>query len=302
MIPKAVWECICDEVHPPWRYKATKRALSKYLVTSRFSLVDNNHIAEADEVIVIETSEHAALFAKQTPNKLARFSFADRYTSLGQQPGLVEIKTNVDHRRSFISEIPFPLLPDKPYSPTSLSSLNTKKRKYFATFKGRIYQSNKVGSIRSDLLKYHNNNDIIVAPLRHKYDFYNDYQEKYLGNSNQYDYIELMDTKFGLCPGGRQFSTYRLVECLRSGVVPIIYDNAKKQIFPFQDIIGWRSAVLLATPENIDDILDFAREMTDNCYEKMVLKGQQISSKYFVDFEGVASIFLESYSHYFLSG
>ncbi|KAL3679788.1 hypothetical protein R1sor_022744 [Riccia sorocarpa] len=127
-------------------------------------------------------------------------------------------------------------------------------RKYFLTFRGTRYLGEKgEGVFRShpSFKSMHNGKDVIVVTSCRQVT--NDIMRKEdpsLGVGcdedqelfDKYDFVDLMNTTFSLTPAGRSGSSYRLVESLSAGAIPVlIVDNGVK---PFETLIQWHRCAL----------------------------------------------------------
>ena len=175
---------------------------------------------------------------------------------------------------------------------------SARNKKYFATFKGRIYEKGKPGDIRLDLLRFHNDSDIVIAPLRHRQELYDQSILALFERGIRYSYLDLMNTVFAIVPGGRQPATYRLIECLSAGVVPIIYENPSRLVLPFQDVIPWSKISLVAdssAPGSLGNALEYAAGICRDDLDSMIFMGRDIYRKYFESHERVAGVLLSLY-------
>ena len=59
-----------------------------------------------------------------------------------------------------------------------------------------------------------------------------------MGEFNQYDYKDLMNTTFALIPAGRSPAAFRLGEAMSAGAIPVFFNNGF--VKPYPDRIPWR--------------------------------------------------------------
>ncbi|CAI7851133.1 unnamed protein product, partial [Closterium sp. NIES-54] len=70
-----------------------------------------------------------------------------------------------------------------------------------------------------------------------------------------------MNTTFTLAPAGRQGSTYRFLEALTVGAIPVVVaDNWR---LPFDDIISWHHCLLRFPTDQMHRILPTLRAMDE---------------------------------------
>jgi hypothetical protein len=303
-IPDFVLEYISSCKHKRYVYQSTIRALSSYLATGVFAVAaGNDNIDPETDVICIENEQHL-LEAKKLYGsycKFIRLSWRDKYTHLGIDE-VIEAKSYCRRPRYPSQEIALPLIPDRQNSSLpgfEPDKLEFQNRKYFATFKGKIYQHGKRGDCRQDLLSLETSDDLIVAPLRHKYDSYPADYDRYFVLSDLYSYEDLMNSQFGLVPRGRQPATYRLIECLKLGVVPIIYDSLEGLVLPFQEFIDWANISLFADSDigaqSLSRTLQRARTMKSAEWHQRVREGLRVYEEYFSSHLSVANALVRAF-------
>ncbi|KAG5178778.1 exostosin family-domain-containing protein [Tribonema minus] len=152
------------------------------------------------------------------------------------------------------------------------------RRRYLLTFCGTVYPTRRWrqhGWERMHLLALHAPADGVVvvgrcselrgdharrenadrcAALRRDYD--------------AYDYGDLLNTTFALVPAGRQPATYRLLEAMSAGAIPVVC--ADDYALPFPRLFDWDAIAIvlpaLAAPE---DVLAAVRAVSDDERERM---------------------------------
>ncbi|CAI5461117.1 unnamed protein product [Closterium sp. Yama58-4] len=176
-------------------------------------------------------------------------------------------------RTDFDTSIPLPQMWKNP--PVGLRNLPAgSARKYFLTFRGTRYLGNLKGNFRSapEFKALHNGKDVVVLTrcggstnarilaeepsLKHECD-----EDAKL--YTQYDFNDVMNTTFTLAPAGRQGSTYRFLEALTVGAIPVVVaDNWR---LPFDDIISWHHCLLRFPTDQMHRILPTLRAMDEVC-------------------------------------
>ncbi|MCO5568377.1 hypothetical protein L7F22_022076 [Adiantum nelumboides] len=187
--------------------------------------------------------------------------------SIGNASVLASCLYETTHRPGFDVSIP---LAGKTHL-THLQSLKPWSRKYFLTFKGTRYLGNTEGNFRSDpaMLAMHNGKDVIVAVTcnqvtNNKIRSQNPDAGKGCGEDEprykQYEFKELMNSTFGLAPAGRSSASYRLIEAMSAGAIPVLVtDNYVK---PFEGLIRWHQCALQFPTSEIARILPALRTMS----------------------------------------
>ena len=306
-----VYNYINDPTHKKPIYQSTRRALKGYVDSGVIELVENDFQGSDSCIFVVETDDHCRILASKNKNNFARFNFRDKYSTLSN-PRVVECKSFC--RRSLVGkhEIPLPLIPDEknfnfnPPQPETQSSANSNK--YFITFKGKMMQFDKSGGLRLDLLPLHNNVDIIICPLRHFGEVYDTYCEAAFVRSDFFQYDDLMNTDFGFVPGGRQPATYRLIECLRLGVIPVIYEYTDLTVLPFEDRLDWSAFSIYIPAIDIGDKIDYLnknllklRSLSSSRREAMKDIGRKVFDDCFSNHARVGDFLRENYRHIFVN-
>ncbi|KAI5058611.1 hypothetical protein GOP47_0026781 [Adiantum capillus-veneris] len=174
--------------------------------------------------------------------------------TLGNASAMASCLQQTEYRTGFDIAIP---LPGKRHV-RHLQKLKPWEMKYFLTFKGTRYLGNKEGNFRGDpaFRGMHNVEDIIVA-VTCKHETNNkirraDPEEgKGCDEDEQtfahYDFQDLMNATFGFAPAGRSPASYRMIEILSAGAIPVlIADNYVK---PVESMIEWHRCLSSFPPQ-----------------------------------------------------
>ena len=138
---------------------------------------------------------------------------------------------------------------------TALQAVPPVGRPYLVTFRGLRYLGHPTeeGVLRSydSFRSMHNGKDVIVVTTckqatndlkRRKEPELGRHCEEDEAEHARYNFHGLMNTTFGLVPAGRSPNSYRLVEVIAAGIVPVlIADNYVK---PFDTLIQWHRCIL----------------------------------------------------------
>ncbi|KAH8952137.1 hypothetical protein BDL97_09G069200 [Sphagnum fallax] len=204
-------------------------------------------------------------------------NFADKWFQTGPYEnsiGLASIMASdmqeTLYRPGFDISIPLPANHHFP----DLQSVASLERKYFATFKGMRYLSGPVGeegTLRSQdaFRNMHNGEDIIVltscqhpitASIKREHPELGIHCDEDEETYAKYDYIDLMNTTFAIVPAGIQASSYRFIEVLSAGAVPVlIADNYVK---PFEKLIQWHKCLLQFPSSEMHRIVQVLRGLS----------------------------------------
>lgn len=77
----------------------------------------------------------------------------------------------------------------------------------------------------------------------------------------------MMNSTFCLVPRGRRFASYRFLEALHLGCIPVVLSNS--WVLPFSEVIDWSSAVILADERLLLQIPDQLRSISPFQIESM---------------------------------
>ena len=198
------------------------------------------------------------------------------------------------YRRAF--DISIPLFhkhhPDRVLKPSG--SLNTNQfpinSTYLVSFKGKRYVYGIGSKTRNTLYHLHNRNDcIILTTCRHGKNWKQMSDDRCdLDNEqyNQYDYETLLEnSKFCLIPRGRRLGSFRFLEALKSGCIPVILSNT--WILPFAEVIDWNQAVIWADERLLLQIPHILRDISDEQIFRMKRQTQFLWDQYFSSIEKI---------------
>ncbi|CAF1067833.1 unnamed protein product [Adineta steineri] len=153
-----------------------------------------------------------------------------------------------------LSHLTFPLFHSN-YSFSSSSSSSLPSRSILLSFKGKSYED--VQHHRTFFRHLNNNHDIIIR--------YTDHTNT---SDDKNEYIQLLQqSRYCLVPSGRRLYSYRLLETLQYGCIPVIITNDDELIIlPFSEIIDWSKSVIIYSNSSLS-LLPY--------YLKMISKTQR---------------------------
>ena len=252
-----------------------------------------------------DSQENQAAWKKPDPRNLPYWkgglnhvivTFADRWAetnpaaeSIGMASILSTELHHTTYRPDFDVAIPLPRLNRNLI--TGLTDLKPLQRKYLLTFKGTRYLSRE-GDFRSsdEFRGMHNGKDVIVATTcLHETNNKLLRWQPWRGAGctedqaifNSYDFMELLNSTFGLAPAGRSPASYRMLEVLSAGAIPVlIADNYVK---PFDTLVQWPKCLLQFPTSEIHRIVPTLRSLPKQEVEDRQLYCQQVFQEFLKD-------------------
>lgn len=202
-------------------------------------------------------------------------TFADRWGDVNPPPeslGMASLLSSKLHPTTYRSafDIAIPLPRSNPFVIPELYGLKAFERKYFLTFKGKRYISRE-GVFRGseEFRGLHNGQDVVVVlTCQGKTNTKTLNVHPGLGVGckegqqlyDSYDYMELMNSTFGLAPAGRSPASYRMFEVMSNGAIPVlIADNYVK---PFETLIRWQYCILQFPTNEVHRIVPTLRALS----------------------------------------
>jgi len=77
---------------------------------------------------------------------------------------------------------------------------------------------------------------------------------------NQYKFDDLMNSTFGLVPAGRGPSSFRLLEVLSAGAIPVVISD--NFVLPFDSLIEWRRCLFVFPTSQMHRIVPTLRSLS----------------------------------------
>lgn len=148
-----------------------------------------------------------------------------------------------------------------------------------------------VGSeTRNAIYHLHNGRDIILlTTCKHGFNWQDVKDERCDADNaayDKYDYTELLDRSlFCLVPRGRRLATYRFLEALKSGCVPVLLSNG--WVLPFGELLDWSRVVVWADERALTQIVPRLRAMPRQIVAQMSQLGVQYYREYFSSIETI---------------
>jgi len=102
---------------------------------------------------------------------------------------------------------------------------------------------------------------------------------------HDYSFVELLNTTFGLAPRGYGPTSYRLLELLALGVIPVILQD--KTVLPFSEWLDWSEFSVLVPERSIGAIPFILQSISREKVVKMQRRGREVYLRHFRDRESL---------------
>lgn len=160
---------------------------------------------------------------------------------------------------------------------------NFSNKTYFLSFKGKRYVFGSGSETRNSLYHLHNDNDIIMlSTCKHGKKWQDSIDDRCSldeDNYNRYDFEDLMKkSTFCLVPRGRRLGSYRFIEALQFGCIPVILSNG--WVKPHENLIDWDQACIQFDERLTLLVPDLLRDLDEKSINILKTNGKILYRRY----------------------
>ena len=168
--------------------------------------------------------------------------------------------------------------------------LSVRKTPNLVVFKGKRYIIGIGGETRNFLHHIHNDEDILIyTTCKHGKRWKDAHDERCEQDNSKYDLVDYMslmgNSTFCLTPRGRRLGSFRFLEALSIGCIPVVLSN--DWIKPFSEIIDWSTIIVNADERSVLQIPEMLRSFTPHQISRMKSKCLKVYNRYFSSVERI---------------
>ncbi|CAG0917370.1 unnamed protein product [Notodromas monacha] len=224
-----------------------------------------------------------------------------RENDLGFDPGFAMIArasaSSKSYRHGF--DVSLPLFhKDLPQRGTWKVPPTSATKTRLLAFKGKRYTHGIGSETRNALFHLHNGRDVVVVTTCKHGKSWKDTKDDRCDadqlDYDRFDYAMLMsESLMCLAPRGRRLGSFRFLEALKFGCIPVVLSNG--WVLPFEEVIDWHQAALVADERLLFQLPEKMREISKDTVR--MFKAQQqarfLWETYFSSIETVVATTIE---------
>ncbi|KAG4074562.1 hypothetical protein HA402_005627 [Bradysia odoriphaga] len=163
-------------------------------------------------------------------------------------------------------------------------------KKYLLAFKGKRYVHGIGSETRNSLFHLHNTRDLVLVTTCRHGKSWRELQDARCDEDNReydrYDYETLLqNSTFCLVPRGRRLGSFRFLEALQAGCIPVLLSNS--WVLPFQSKIDWKQAAIWADERLLLQVPEIVRSVPATRILALRQQTQVLWERYFGSIEKI---------------
>lgn len=169
-------------------------------------------------------------------------------------------------------------------------------KKYLLAFKGKRYVYGIGSETRNSLHHLHNAKDIVLVTTCKHGKSWKDMKDERCEEDNtefdKYDYqVLLQNSTFCLVPRGRRLGSFRFLEALQAGCIPVLLSNGWE--LPFAEVIDWNEAAVWADERLLLQVPDVIRSVSPSRILALRQQTQILWDQYFSSIDKIVGATIE---------
>lgn len=169
-------------------------------------------------------------------------------------------------------------------------------KKYLLAFKGKRYVHGIGSETRNALFHLHNERDLVMVTTCRHGKSWKDMKDERCDEDNleydRYDYeVLLQNSTFCLVPRGRRLGSFRFLEALQAGCIPVLLSNS--WALPFAQVIDWNKAAIWADERLLLQVPNTVRSVSSTKILELRQQTQILWERYFSSIEKIIFTTLE---------
>lgn len=187
--------------------------------------------------------------------------------------------------------------PERGGDPGMVTAMNFPvTKKYLLAFKGKRYVHGIGSETRNSLYHLHNERDVVlVTTCRHGKSWKERKDERCDEDNVEYDRYDyellLQNSTFCLVPRGRRLGSFRFLEALQAGCIPVLLSNG--WALPFAQVINWNKAAIWADERLLFQVPETVRSIPATKVFALRQQTQILWERYFSSIEKIVFTTLE---------
>lgn len=169
-------------------------------------------------------------------------------------------------------------------------------KNYLLAFKGKRYVHGIGSDTRNSLYHLHNEKDVVLVTTCKHGKSWKDMKDDRCDEDNKeydrYDYeVLLQNSTFCLVPRGRRLGSFRFLEALQAGCIPVLLSNS--WALPFAQVIDWKKAIIWADERLLLQVPNIVRSISPTRILELRQQTQVFWDRYFSSIEKIVFTTLE---------